>query len=63
MGCRVAEGADSRADVRLMNKETKHKPVRSGKQTVHLELMLTDRCHILTGAIGRMGRMPSGEYS
>ena len=63
MGCRAAEGADGRADVGLMNKETKHEAIRSGKQTVHLELMPADRCHILTGAIGRMGRTPSGEYS
>ena len=63
MGSGVVEGADSGADVRLMNKETKHKAVRSGEWTVHLELMLTDRCHILTGAVGRMGRMLLGEYS
>ena len=62
-GCGAAEGADGGADVGLMNKETKHEAVRSGERTGHLELMPTDRCHILTGAVGRMGRMPSGEYS
>jgi hypothetical protein len=51
MGGRAAEGADSRVDVGQMNKDTNDNAVRSGEWTVHLELMLTDGCHILTGAI------------
>lgn len=45
-----------------MNEDTNEEAVRSGERTVHLELMPTGGCRFLTGAAGRMGRMPSGEY-
>jgi hypothetical protein len=51
MGGGAAEGADGGVDVGRMNEDTNDEAVRSGERTVHLELMPTDGCRILTGAV------------